>query len=52
MERLFVARRRRGQLQAGDQGRQLIQDAEVFMTAQQIRNPARWTAMYAPGFPD
>ncbi|HEY7423795.1 MAG TPA: hypothetical protein VH682_06070, partial [Gemmataceae bacterium] len=47
-----VARRRLGQLLGGEAGRELVRDAEAWMTDQGIRNPARWSAMYAPGFPD
>jgi len=47
-----VAGRRRGQLLGGDAGRELVQNAETWMIGQGIRNPARWSAMYAPGFPD
>jgi hypothetical protein len=47
-----VARRRRGQLLGGPEGKELVQAAERWMLGQAIRNPARWTAMYAPGFPD
>ncbi len=47
-----VARRRRGQVLGGESGRRLVQEAEVWMATQDIRNPTRWTAMYAPGFAD
>ncbi|HTU89005.1 MAG TPA: AAA family ATPase, partial [Gemmataceae bacterium] len=51
---LFAAatRRRLGQLIGGDQGKSLIAEADRWMTAQGIRNPARMTAVYAPGFAD
>jgi hypothetical protein len=47
-----AARRRLGQLIGGDQGKTLIAEADRWMTAQGIRNPARMTAAYAPGFAD
>ncbi len=47
-----VTRRRLGQLLGGDEGRVLVEKANSWMTDQTIRNPARMTAMYAPGFPD
>jgi hypothetical protein len=45
-----AARRRRGALLGGDEGRRLIADADSWMAGQQIRNPARMTAMLVPGF--
>jgi len=45
-----VTRRRLGELIGGDRGRLLIEEADRWMAAQQIRDPARWAAMYAPGF--
>ena len=52
--RLYAAatRRRLGQLLGGDQGRGMIVQADVWMTGQGIKNPARMTAMLVPGFPD
>ena len=43
-----VARWRLGQLEGGT----LRAESEAWMTAQTIRNPARLTAMLAPGFAD
>jgi hypothetical protein len=47
-----AARRRLGQLLGGDQGRGMIVEADVWMTGQGIKNPARLTSMLVPGFPD
>jgi tRNA A-37 threonylcarbamoyl transferase component Bud32/tetratricopeptide (TPR) repeat protein len=45
-----VTRRRLGELIGGDRGRALVEEADRWMMVQQIQNPARWAAMYAPGF--
>jgi eukaryotic-like serine/threonine-protein kinase len=45
-----AARRKVGELLAGDEGRQLINDSEAWMTKQQIMNPAAVSNMMAPGF--
>jgi serine/threonine protein kinase len=45
----MVARRRLGEHQAGARGRALVAEATDWMTGQNIRNPARMTAMLAPG---
>jgi len=44
------ARRRKGQLLGGDAGRALVEAADALMGEQGIKNPARWTALHAPGF--
>ena len=47
-----AARRRLGGLQHDERGRALVADADAWMAAHGIRNPARMTRMLAPGFPD
>jgi tetratricopeptide (TPR) repeat protein len=47
-----AARRRLGRLIGGDRGRELVAAADAWMTGQQVRNPARMTAMFTPGFRD
>jgi serine/threonine protein kinase/tetratricopeptide (TPR) repeat protein len=46
------ARRRKGQLLGGDEGRALITAADALLRGQGIRAPARWAALYAPGLDD
>ncbi len=50
--RLYAAasRRRLGELLADDRGRQLIADADDWMTTQRIKNPERMARMLVPGF--
>jgi eukaryotic-like serine/threonine-protein kinase len=43
-----AARRRRGELLSGEEGRTLIAEADARMLRQQIRNPARMAAVFAP----
>jgi hypothetical protein len=47
-----AARRRLGELLGGGEGRALIDQADTWMTAQQIVHPVRMTRMHAPGFPE
>ena len=42
------ARRRRGELLAGDEGRALVRDADTWMIGQDIASPERLVAMIAP----
>jgi serine/threonine protein kinase len=44
-----AVRRRRGELTPGDDGRRMIEAADAWMALQKVRNPARMTAMVAPG---
>ena len=43
------ARYRLGQLQGGDEGRELVAEATRAIVDQGIKNPARWVAMQLPG---
>jgi eukaryotic-like serine/threonine-protein kinase len=44
-----AARRRRGEMVGGKQGRILIEEADAWMAEQKIKNSERMTAMLAPG---
>jgi hypothetical protein len=44
-----AARRRRGELTPGDEGRALREAADAWMAGQKVRNPERMAAMLAPG---
>jgi serine/threonine protein kinase/tetratricopeptide (TPR) repeat protein len=45
-----AARRRLGEILGGDQGRELIAQADKWMSKQQIKNPSAVTNLMAPGF--
>ena len=45
-----AARRRLGVLVGGDRGATLVGEADAWMRSQEIRQPARMTEVYAPGF--
>ena len=47
-----AARRQLGLLRGGDAGRSLVREADAWMAAQDIADPARMTAMLVPGFAD
>ena len=47
-----VARRRVGALQDDERGRELNRQAEQWMAAQNIRNPASMIRVLSPGFTD
>jgi eukaryotic-like serine/threonine-protein kinase len=45
-----AARRRLGELSDGERGRQLVADADAWMSQQKIQNPTLMVRMLAPGF--
>ena len=45
-----VGRRRLGEILGGDRGRELLNQADDWMSKQQIKNPAAVTNLMAPGF--
>jgi eukaryotic-like serine/threonine-protein kinase len=47
-----VARRRLGTLLGGSHGRELLRQADEWMTSRTIRNPHHMTRLFAPGFDD
>jgi hypothetical protein len=47
--RAAVAKRRRGQVLGGEEGAELVRQADAVMADQDIQNPTRWAAMQAPG---
>ncbi len=48
---LAIARRIQGQLLGGDDGRDLIADADSWMASEGIVNPGRLAAAFVPGIP-
>ncbi len=48
---LAIARRTQGQLLGGDDGRDLIADADSWMASEGIVNPGRLAAAFVPGIP-
>jgi hypothetical protein len=48
---LAIARRKKGELLGGDEGRALIAAADSWMAGEGIVNPARLAAAFVPGFP-
>jgi serine/threonine protein kinase/tetratricopeptide (TPR) repeat protein len=46
-----IARRAQGMLLGGDEGARLVREAERWMAEKDLRNPARFMAMLAPGLP-
>jgi tetratricopeptide (TPR) repeat protein len=47
-----LARRERGRLIGGDEGRTLLSEAHSWLVDHRVKSPARLGAMLAPGFPD
>jgi eukaryotic-like serine/threonine-protein kinase len=47
-----ATRRSLGELLGGDEGRTLVERANAWHQAEMIRNPERFTAVFAPGFRD
>jgi hypothetical protein len=45
-----ASRRVLGKLLGGDDGRALVEGAEAWMRSETVKNPAKMTAMLAPGF--
>jgi tetratricopeptide (TPR) repeat protein len=45
-----ASRRSLGTLLGGDEGRALVEQAETWMKSETVKNPAKMTAMLAPGF--
>jgi hypothetical protein len=48
---LAIARRKKGELLGGDEGRALMATADAWMAGEGIVNPARLAAAFVPGFP-
>jgi hypothetical protein len=47
-----ITRRRLGQLESGDRGRELVRGADAWLSGQDIVSPARIARLIAPGFAD
>lgn len=45
-----VARRRKGDIIGGDEGKDLLSASDAWMEEEKISNPGRWAAMLSPGF--
>ena len=45
-----VARRRIGEIQGGADGSAILTETDHWMASQSIRDPKRFTDLYAPGF--
>lgn len=45
-----AARRHLGRLLGGDRGRELVSQADAWLSSEGVRNPARLAAMLTPGF--
>lgn len=46
-----AGRRRRGEYSGGEEGRQLVENADTWLAAQRVRNPAVLTRCFAPALP-
>ena len=46
------ARRRRGEIIGGDEGRALFEATDAYKASESVANPKRMTRLLAPGFPD
>ena len=45
-----AARRQKGLILGGDEGAQLVREADAWFTSEGVKNPARFSHMLAPGF--
>jgi hypothetical protein len=46
-----ISMRRKGQMIGGDEGKAMMRQADDWMWCEKIKNPARMTAAFIPGFP-
>lgn len=44
-----VARRRRGEILGGQEGKRLVDECDAWMATQKVKNPERMVALFAPG---